>query len=76
MWYITCGGGGAPYYSEEATPWTEHWGQHAQPRYGYYYSSQENVLILEATETGIALKAFNPYGEPIDAVDNLMAIKQ
>lgn len=24
-WYITNGGGGAPYYAEEAMPWNLHW---------------------------------------------------
>lgn len=75
-WFVTCGGGGAPYYSEEPTPWNRYWQRQADPRKGYLYSSQENVLIFRAEEEGISLRVYNPYGELIDEVPNLMAIKQ
>jgi hypothetical protein len=71
-WYVTCGGGGAPYYSEQATPWTVYWGEQADPRRGFYYSSQENLLLFTADGEKISLRVVNPYGETIDEIENLM----
>jgi hypothetical protein len=75
-WYITCGGGGAPYYSEEEVPWNRYWAQQEDPKRGYYYSSQENLLIFHADDQGISLCVWNPYGEKIEEIPDLMAIKR
>jgi hypothetical protein len=75
VWYITCGGGGAPYYSEERTPWTVHWQQQSDPETGFRYSSQENLLLFSANDQGVSLTVLNPYGEIIDELKDLMAPK-
>jgi len=78
VWYIVSGGGGAPYYSEEKTPWNEHWEKKKAPRSGvpgFYYSSQENVLIFEAGPEGISMKALSLNGEVIQSIPNLMLDK-
>jgi hypothetical protein len=75
VWYITCGGGGAPYYAEELTPWTHHWNNSNDPKRGFHYSSQENVLLFKASGDGLSVDAVNPYGETIDRIENLMSVK-
>ena len=81
-WYLTCGGAGAPYYNQEPTPWNVFWRQnpnacpkHASMRGCYYYSSQENFLLFRADKKKISVTVYNPYGDIIDRVDNLMAAK-
>ncbi len=76
VWYITCGGGGAPYYSEGKTPWVDYWKAHQTERDAYYYSSQENVIIFTSEEDVLRIDVYNPYGEQIDSISNLMAIKK
>ncbi len=74
IWYITCGGGGAPYYAEEPTPWNQYWKSgRVDGVDGYYYSSQESLLIFQADEHSVGLTVYNPYGEIIDEVKNLMS---
>ena len=46
------------------------------PRTGFYYSSQENVLIFRANGERISVRVLNRYGELIDEIDNLAAIKE
>ncbi|MDP6042782.1 MAG: metallophosphoesterase family protein [Candidatus Latescibacteria bacterium] len=75
VWYITCGGGGAPYYAEEKLPWNAHWQSKPNPTEGYLYSSQENVLIFSTDKNGIGMQVYNPHGELIDTIPNLMDIK-
>lgn len=75
-WYLTCGGGGAPYYSAEPTPWTNYWKAQPEPNVGYYYSSQENIFIFRADEEGISVDVYNPYGERVDGVKDLTAAKR
>ncbi len=73
-WYITAGGGGAPYYSEEKTPWNDYW--KSQPDSDkYYYSSQEHILLFTANEKRISLSVYNPYGEIFDRIKDLLAVK-
>ncbi len=90
-WYITSGGGGAPFYAEEPTPWNTYWtrilGRDRRAR-KCYFSSQENVVIIRCREALVrgeggwikkapvaGLEVYNPYGELIEKVDNLMAGK-
>jgi hypothetical protein len=75
-WYITSGGGGAPYYAEQPTPWNEYWKRQADPKRGYYFSSQENVCLFHADAAKISLEVLNPYGEVIDAIPDLMATRR
>ncbi len=71
VWYIVCGGAGAPYYAEEPTPWNQYW--KARGGDGYRHSSQESILIIDAGEAAISMVVYNPFGEVIDRVDNLLA---
>jgi hypothetical protein len=90
-WYITSGGGGAPFYAEEPTPWNTYW-THAlgtdRRAEKCYFSSQENVVLIRCKPTRLqangewmnktpvaGLEVYNPYGELIEKVDNLMAGK-
>jgi hypothetical protein len=74
-WYFSAGDAGAPYYSEEKTPWNSYWkGQKDTEKY-YYYSSQEHVLIFNADAQKISVAAYNPYGEMIDSIDDLLRDK-
>jgi hypothetical protein len=83
-WYLVSGGAGAPYYSEQKTPWNLYWKKnpdryryksHTSMRGCYYYSSQENVMIFKADSQRISVTVYNPYGEIIDKIDDLMIIK-
>lgn len=77
-WYIVGGGGGAPYYAEEEAPWNLHWKGRAAPAgaaSGFYYSSQENVILFDVGEDEISVRVLNPRGELIDKITNLMAVK-
>ncbi len=85
VWYLVSGGGGAPYYSEESTPWNKFWknnpgfyprSKHTSDNGCYYYSSQENFMLFKANKKKISVTIFNPYGEIIDRIDNLMSIKK
>jgi len=71
LWFVTSGGGGAHYYAEQSTPWTDYWLAQPDPRRGFRYSSQENLVIFRATAERVSLQAFNPYGELIDEVPDL-----
>ena len=73
-WYFSAGDAGAPYYAEEKTPWNGYW--KAKPDNGeYYYSSQEHVLLFRADGRKISLTVYNPYGDVIDEIDDLMEVK-
>jgi hypothetical protein len=74
-WYLVCGGGGAPYYSEQVTPWNRYWLKEAKDPSRYAFSSQHNIFLFEAGAQGISLKILNPYGEVIDRIANLMDVK-
>ena len=71
VWYITCGGGGAPYYAEEPTPWNTWWRRRKQTREGYAFSSQENVIIFRTSEDGVSMRTVTPHGSVIDRWDDL-----
>jgi hypothetical protein len=78
-WYVVSAGLGAPYYSENVSPWNRYWKERhreGKDRFsGYAYSAQENIAILRASEKSISLEVFNPYGERIDAVQDLLKAK-
>ncbi len=75
VWFITSGGGGAPYYSEQPTPWNKYWKWKDSGRKNYFYTSQENVAVFRANAQGVSLQVYNPYGEVIDRVEDLTLIK-
>ncbi|MBD3421382.1 MAG: hypothetical protein GF398_14795 [Chitinivibrionales bacterium] len=75
-WYITSGGAGAPYYAEEQAPWNAYWLENQKkPGLFYYYSSQSHLMLFEADADKISCRTINQYGEVIDSVDDLMAVK-
>ncbi|GAB4321047.1 MAG: hypothetical protein Kow0059_15550 [Candidatus Sumerlaeia bacterium] len=80
VWYMVCGGGGAPYYSHDDTPWNQYWlaqdpPDAPAPQRRYYYSSQANFFLFEADADRIGVRVLNPQGEEIDRIDDLMAVK-
>jgi hypothetical protein len=82
-WYLVSGDAGAPYYSEGPTPWNTYWKQytgtypdHTSMRGCYYYSSQENFFVFKVNKEGLSLTVYNPYGEIIDTIEDLMAVKK
>jgi hypothetical protein len=75
VWHISVGGAGAPtYYSAQETPWNEYWNDRPAED-GFYHSSQEHTSVFTVTEDGLKLEIYSIYGELIDRVDNLMAVK-
>ena len=77
VWYLVGGGFGAPYYSREHTPWNDYWTKEKNDQGDkFYYSSQSNILIFDVSPERIAVVVYNPYGEEIDRIDDLMAIKE
>lgn len=85
VWYLVSGGSGAPYYSEQKNPWNTFWkkntdlypkSKHTSLKGCYYYSSQENFMLFKANEKKISVTIFNPYGDIIDRIDDLMSIKK
>lgn len=78
-WFVVSGGAGAPYYSEESVPWVEHWRAPSieadSTATKFRYSSQENVVLFDADERRIRMDVYNPSGERIDGIENLMEAK-
>lgn len=74
-WYIVSGGGGAPYSAELTSPWNMYWKKHT-PNTGYYYTPQENILVFEVKGGRVSLSAFNAFGERIDRVKDLTAVRK
>lgn len=72
-WYIVSGGGGAPYSAELKSPWNTYWKTQKDPKRGYYYTPQENILIFDVTADGVSLTVRNAFGEKIDGVKDLVA---
>jgi hypothetical protein len=78
-WFVTSGGAGATYYSEEDVPWVDYWrarqAEDDSEARRFYYSSQENVLIFKADDVRIGMCVYNKYGEEIDEIEDLMKAK-
>lgn len=73
VWFLTSGGGGAPYYSDEPAPWNTWWKERTTDggRDGYFFTSQENVLLFDAEGDRLRLTVLNSFGEEIDRVEDL-----
>jgi hypothetical protein len=76
LWYFVGGGFGAPHYNREPTPWNEHWLQQGQAATQFKYSSQSNILLFHVGDDTLGVEVYSPYGELIDKVDDLMAIRR
>ena len=62
-WHITSGGGGAPYYAQEQTPWSDDVA---------LYSSQFNYTLIRFIDGRMQLDVYNHNGQRIDHVDDLL----
>jgi len=76
MWYIVSGGAGAPFSAELTSPWNTYWKSQKKPEQGYRYTPQENILIFDVSADGISLTARNAFGEKIDGVKDLTAVRR
>ena len=65
-YHIVSGNCGAPWYNNQATPWSGSLG---------VYSSQKGYTILDITAKGVELTAYSLQGGVIDHIDNLMDVK-
>ena len=77
-WYIVSGGGGAPYHSEEPTPWSGSWKDRAplpSGAAGFRHSSQEHFLLFETKGSAFSLKVINLHGETFDEIPDLLRDK-
>jgi hypothetical protein len=63
-WFLVCGGAGAPYYTQEPSPWSG-----AVRK----FTAQNNYFIFTADEKKIGFEVFNANGQLLDAVDDLLA---
>jgi hypothetical protein len=76
-WYLVTGCAGGPSYSPvNPSPWTEWWKAQADPSKGFDLSLQEHYLMITTTDDKVSFRALNLYGETIDGVDDLMAVKR
>jgi hypothetical protein len=76
-WYLVAGCAGGPSYSPiNPSPWTEWWKAQPDPSAGFDLSLQEHYLIITTDNNKVSYRALNLYGETIDEVDDLMAIKK
>ena len=62
LWNIICGGAGAPYYTQEKTPWTD---------WVHIYSSHYNYVLFTVSENTIGMKVYDITGELLDQLDDL-----
>jgi hypothetical protein len=77
VWCVISGGGGAPNYAEEESPWNSWWKAHPEScaaREGCYrFSMLYHWLLFDADEESIALEVYSDRGELIDRVADLTA---
>ncbi|HLP17049.1 MAG TPA: metallophosphoesterase [Bacteroidota bacterium] len=66
-WFMVCGGAGAPYYTQEPTPWSA-----AVKK----FTAQNNYFIFTADEQRIGLEVFNANGQLLDSITNLLDVKR
>lgn len=67
LWHIVSGGAGAPYYTQQQTPWSD-WVK--------IYISHYNYLLFREVDNKMQLKVFTLTGQLLDEVDDLMAVKK
>ncbi len=66
-WFMVCGGAGAPYYTQEKTPWSG-----AVKK----FTAQNNYFIITADDKKIGLEVYNVSGLLLDAEPDLLAVKK
>ena len=62
LWNIVSGGAGAPYYTQEKTPWTD---------WVHIYSSHYNYVLFTVSENTVGMKVYDITGELLDQLDDL-----
>ena len=66
-WFMVCGGAGAPYYTQEQTPWSG-----AVKK----FTAQNNYFIIHSRRKRIGLEVFNANGQLLDSITNLLDVKR
>lgn len=80
VWYFTCGGAGAPYYTRSHTPWNDYWDENAASCPAgstscFSLTSQYNFFLVNATQDAISLEVWSASGELVERIDDLMDVK-
>ena len=77
IWVIISGGGGAPNYAEEKSPWNEWWKAHPESCPAadgcYRFSMLYHWLLFDAEANAIGLEVYTDRGDLIDRVEDLGA---
>jgi hypothetical protein len=76
VWYFVAGAGGAPYRDESVSPWNRYWKSQKDTSKYYFFSPKESLLIFETDGDKVSLKVLSPFGEIIDSVEDLRAVKK
>jgi 3',5'-cyclic AMP phosphodiesterase CpdA len=63
LWNIVCGGAGAPYYTQEKTPWTD---------WVHVYTSHYNYAVFSVSKDKVGMKVYDITGELLDNSDDLL----
>jgi hypothetical protein len=66
-WFVTSGGAGAPYYTQEEAPWSGS---------SKFFSPQANFIIFRADKKKIAMEVYNTSGQLLDRVEDLRAARR
>ena len=75
-WYLVAGCAGGPSYRPNVpSPWTKWWRSQPDPSVGFNRSLQEHYLLITINDGKVSYRVLNPYGETIDQVNDLMAVK-
>jgi hypothetical protein len=70
LWFLTSGSA-SPWYAQEPTPWAAWWQDRPGGERGCSFTSQESVLLFDATPERIGLRVLNPFGEELDRIEDL-----
>jgi len=79
FWSIVSGGSGAPYYAEMPTPWNRWYRARGEGKPGspnYVFSAQSHLCLFTVNNDQVTLEVLNRFGERIDYVADLTAIKR
>jgi hypothetical protein len=66
-WFIISGGAGAPYYTDQPSPWQES---------VRCFTPQHHVVMFRSTARGLSLEVFGLNGQLLDRVDDLGAVRR
>jgi hypothetical protein len=66
-WFIISGGAGAPYYTDQPSPWQES---------VHRFTPQHHVVLFRSTTRGLALEVYGLHGQLLDRVDDLGAARR